>query len=394
VARGSGPAERFEAGLRQRLPAALVDVLLPAVEITIADGAVRLQAAAPHWAGVLERHGEAIRAAATAAGLTVTPARPGPGGAGGPGFAGLIPDPGNRMALAACQRAVEAPGLDHNPVYLHGPAGAGKSHLLAATADEAALALGEAAVVRLNGAELGTGLAQELADGDAPLRRALDQALLVTIDGIDGLAERPLAQEELFHLINRARDQGQQIVAAGRLAPRRLVGIEERLTTRLSWGLVVAVEAPLAETRAALLRRLAGSAAPAAEIIADLVAGHGQDGHRIVALAKRLAAGEAPPRDRPEVPVDSLIAVVAERLRLRPADIAGKRRHRPVVTARQLVLWLARRHTGHGLVAMGAFLGGRDHSTVLHALAEAERRRATDPAFRRLSDELDLAAQG
>ena len=301
-------------------------------------------------------------------------------------FTSFLQDPGNQLALTACRRAVEAPGLEHNPLYLHGPAGCGKSHLLTAIAAEYRSMLDEHAVVAFTGSDFVAREAQRLAErGSSPLRQRLDKAALIIIDAVDALANRALAQEELFHLINSALERGQQLVITGSAAPRKLAGFEDRLISRLAWGLSVAVEPPHAETRLALLRRLCDQAAndiPADELV-RLVDTFAPDMHQVVKLAERIREGDRPGASADYASFDRIVQVVAERANLRPGDLSSKRRHREVAQARQIALLLGRRLTGHSLDALGGMIGGRDHSTVLYSIRQAEERVASDPALQR-----------
>jgi chromosomal replication initiator protein len=292
-------------------------------------------------------------------------------------FGNFLRDPGNQLALAACRRVVEAPGLEHNPLYLHGAAGCGKSHLLHAVAAEFRAMLGDQAVVELTGPGFVAREAQQLAErGSTPLRERLAQAAVICFDHVDALASRALAQEELFHLINSALEHGQQLVFAGQHAPRKMPGVEDRLVTRLAWGLAVSIEAPQIETRVALLRQLAGPVAEAMapEELTRLIDTLAPDMHQVVKLVDRLAHGEKPASGTDVASFDRILQVVAERYQLRPGDIAGKRRLRQVALARQMALLLGRRLTAHSLEALGGMVGGRDHSTVLYSIRQAEER--------------------
>jgi chromosomal replication initiator protein len=179
-------------------------------------------------------------------------------------------------------------------------------------------------------------------------------------------------------------------VFAGRAAPRKLAGIEDRLVTRLAWGLAVGIEPPHSETRCALVRRLAGAAADGIENaeLAAMVDTLAPDMHQAVRLAERLAQGERPGARDEVASFDRILQVVADRFGLRPGDIAGKRRHRQIAQARQMALLLGRRLTGHSLVALGGMVGGRDHSTVLYGIRQAEERLKHDPQLSRELAEL------
>lgn len=306
------------------------------------------------------------------------------------GFRHLLVDPGNQLAVAACRRVAASPGLEHNPLFLHGPSGSGKTRLLQAVCAEIAEGLGGDGIVWMTGEELVARWAHELVARQAGgIRARLASAAVVVVDGIDPLALRDLAQEELFHLINDSRSAGRQLLFSGRSPPIRIEGLTERLATRLSWGLVEAVELPQAETLLACLRRLSPAAmARDPSELAALIDRYAQNFHQVLRLAERLDAGDDPGREPRSIPVERILAAVADHTGLRPQDIAGKSRHRAVSRARQLALLLARRLTGHSSAALGTLVGGRDHSTVLYAIRMAEERAAADPAFAREVEEL------
>lgn len=396
MARGTvNPVAGLKAHLASTLPRAVAEVLLPALTLRPTPGRMVATVPNPIWHEVFQNHaGEAARVWLAAQNLELTVISRQEIEAEqrrGQRFADFVRDPGNQVALTACRRVVEAPGLEHNPLYLHGPPGCGKSHLLSAISGEFRQMLGDQAVVALDGPGFVARDAQALAErGSTPLRLALSHAALVTVDQVEALAGRTLAQEELFHLINACLERGQQIVLAGSEAPRKLPGFEDRLVTRLSWGLAVAIEVPLIETRLALLRRLAGATANGMEAreLTRLVDALAPDMHQVARLAERLIDGEHIQTGEDLASFDRILQVVAERYELRPGDIAGKRRLRQVAQARQMALLLGRRLTAHSLVALGGMVGGRDHSTVLYSIRQAEERAAKDPDLMREISEL------
>lgn len=393
------PAAQVLARLGRELPPELAEVLLPVLRLRASGG--RLYAVLPNrmWLDAFALGAqEACASAAAACGLSLTAAAredariEAPSG----GFDSVIEDPGNRLALAAARRVVREPGLAHNPLYLHGPPGTGKSHLLAALVQEAAAAAGDDGALLVTGEDFVSRWAHALAGREAhPLQTAVAGAAVLACDGIEALAGRLLAQEQLFLLLNAALDRGQQVVVSGREPPHRLAGFEERLSTRLGWGLTVAVEPPLLETRLALLRRLSPASVEieAAELAA-LAERWGSDLHGIADLAARIERGERPGADSEEASFDRIMRAVAEAFGVRPGDITGPGQARQVVRARQAALLLGRRLTGHGLVALGGMVGGRDHSTVLYSIRRAEARLASDADFARRIAELGHAVRG
>lgn len=398
------PAQRLRSALAADLPPEIAEILLPVLTIRREDSRLLLTVPNALWAAAMRQHAlpAAERwAARVAPGTTVgvvdldgSPAEAPAQDERPHTFADFLEDPGNQIALTACRRVVEQPGLEHNPLYLHGPAGCGKSHLLQAVAGDYRQMLGDDSAVLLDGPGFVAEDAQELArratDG---LRGRLDRAAVILVDGMDALAGRDLAQEELFHVVNAALDRGAQLVFAARHAPRRLPQFADRLASRLAWGLTVGLDAPHLETRVALVRRIAGPAvadADPAEITA-LVDAQAPDMHQAVILAERLRRGgvDLAARSRPTTAsFDRIVQVVAERFGLRPGDVASKRRHSEIVHARGIALLLGRRLTGHSLEALGGMVGGRDHTTVLHALRTTEAKVAADPDLLRTVAEL------
>lgn len=378
-----------------RLPAEVTEVLLPAMVLQPAPGGVRAEARNAAWLEVWRE----LAATEAQEWLGCQPGHPtlisvagGEAATGGEvaSFDGFVADPGNQVALAAARRVVEAPGLEHNPLYLHGGSGTGKTHLLTAIVQEFRSMLGEGAAVVLDGPSFVTSHAPELARREAtPLREALAATACIAIDGIDALAGRDLAQEELFHLLNDALDRGVQVVVTGRVPPGRLTPCSERLSSRLAWGLVIGLDPPQIETRIAVVLRRGGPAARGMDPadLAALVEARAPDLHQAVALADHLAHHGSAPRSS-VVSFDRIIATVAHRYRLRPGDLTGKRRDREAAQARGIALLLGRRLTRHSLQALGGMVGGRDHATVLHALHTTEERLEQDPEIRRAYEEL------
>jgi chromosomal replication initiator protein len=384
----SGVADEVRSRLAAELPPELTEVLLPALRLRVSAG--RLHAVLPNriWLDAFKSAAlEATERAAKAAGLSLSvAAREDASTDVARTLDGFAEDPGNQLGLAACRRVVREPGLAHNPLYLHGPSGTGKSHLLAAVAAEFGVIAGEEGAALFSGDEFVATWAQALAGREPhPLKDLVESSALIACDGIDALSGRQLAQEQFFLLVNSALDRGQQVVVAGREPPHRLIDVEARLATRLGWGLTVAMERPLLETRIVVLKRLSSAAA---ELdpgeLTGLVETWAADMHGVADLAARIELGERPDAPGAEIAsFDRILQAVAQRYGVRPGDITGAGRMRQVARARQAALLLGRRLTGHSLVALGGMVGGRDHSTVLYGIHQAEQRLAEDSDFAR-----------
>ena len=299
------------------------------------------------------------------------------------GFDSFLHDPGNEFAVLACKRITEAPGVEHNPLYIYGPHGCGKTHLLSAITHEFQQLMNEEAVLHLEGPRFVNRDAHKLAERtDNDLRQDIEEAAVIVFDDVDALSNRNLAQEELFHLINNSLERGQQLVFTGTTVTQKLQ-LEDRLATRLGWGLSVGIEAPQLETRLAFLQHIVGDALSDIDQndIAQLVDTTAPNMHSIMQLADRILEGEDIFQSEDQASFDSILETVANFYNVRSGDIIGKRQTKAIARARQTVLLLGRRLTRHNLESLGGLVGGRDHSTVIYSIREAEKRTEKDELF-------------
>lgn len=300
-------------------------------------------------------------------------------------FENYLRDPGNEFALSACKRVIDAPGIEHNPLYLYGPSGCGKSHLINACKSEYEQLMGADSVLVFSGPRFVNRDAHRLAERtETDIRKNIEAAAVILFDDVDPLTNRSLAQEELFHLINNSMEKGQQLIFTGSDVPQRL-NLEERLATRLGWGLSVGIEAPLTETRLAFLQELAGDVLNDLDSneLAHVVDTTAPNMHHVMQLSERLLDGEDIMRNEDQASFDSILDSVGNHFNVRPGDIIGKRQTKDIVRARQAALLLGRRLTRHNLESLGGMVGGRDHSTVIYSIREAEKRIKNDEQFQR-----------
>lgn len=375
--------------LRRELPAAIADVLLPALTWRISKRRVTISVSNPLWREVFDQYASKLcQQTVESSGRQLTVLSPDPlensHDKRKRTFKEFLTDPGNQFALATCRSICDAPGMLHNPLYIYGPPGVGKSHLISAIVHHFHQSLGNESAVYWSGREFVDTIVHQLAQRDqGSLHPTLQQASLIAVDDLEEIGDRAVAQEELYLLINHALEMGQQLVFGSRLPPRRIAHIEDRVSTRLSWGLCIGIDPPANETKSRFLRSVAGSFADdlSSNEISNLLRNYGNDMHHVLELGKRLATGERPEFDTPRASFDRILATVADSLGIRAGDIAGKGRQRQLVQARQASLLLGRLLTNHSLVALGGMVGGRDHSTVLHSLRQAQLRIDEDAQF-------------
>jgi chromosomal replication initiator protein len=319
---------------------------------------------------------------------------------------------GNRVAHAAALAVAEAPSEAYNPLFLHGPPGLGKTHLLVAIANylrASAPGLG----VRYTTAEHFTNefvRALRSAGAEEFKRRYRDLDVLL-VDDVQFLEGKRHTEDEFFHTFNALYEGGSQLVLSADRMPSDLQTLESRLRDRFEWGLTVAVEPPNLATRLTVLRRLVNEAGVDTEgddvltelarrIDANVRQLHGAL-TRVIAhasltakpLSAELIDAVIPNvgRRRDTTPVEKIQELVAKSFGISRAELVGSTRAATPVRARQVAIYLTRELTDLSLPQIGRIYGGRDHSTVLNSIRRIEARRDEDEALAERIDELRAA---
>jgi chromosomal replication initiator protein len=305
---------------------------------------------------------------------------------------------GNRLAHGAALAVAEAPSEAYNPLFLHGPPGLGKTHLLVAVANYLK-ANAPGLSVRYTTAEsftneFVTALRHSGAEAFKARYRDIDVLL---IDDVQFLEGKPHTEEEFFHTFNALYESGSQLVLSADRIPSELSTLAARLRDRFEWGLTVPVEPPELATRLTVLRRLVREAGveiadtEALSELADRIDANVRQLHgaltRVVAhasllarpLSRELIAEVIPHGRRPEATrVEEIQDRVAEAFGISRAELVGSSRATGPLHARQVAILLTRELTDLSLPQIGRLYGGRDHSTVLNSLRRVEDRVAED----------------
>lgn len=321
----------------------------------------------------------------------------------------------NRLAHAAALAVAENPGQTYNPLFLYGPPGQGKTHLLQAIADYIRRG-GSGLRVRFTTAERFTNefVAAIQAGGTKAFKARYRDTDVLLIDDVQFLQSKVKTEEEFFHTFNALHETGSQLVLSCDRLPDDMASLEQRLRERFQAGLIAELEPPDFCTRLAILRkraqhdgleledgtldaiahRITSNARTLEGALIRVVAFHSLTGRPIDAqLADEVLAGlyPAPRSARPTKPptIDRVQQLTCEAFDVTPEDLVSAARNRRIVRARQVAMLLARRHTGATLPAIGERFGGRNHTTVMYACRTADERIQSDPATRAVVQDLE-----
>ncbi|WP_292363301.1 chromosomal replication initiator protein DnaA [Methylophaga sp. UBA1464] len=315
-------------------------------------------------------------------------------------FDNYVEGKSNQIARAASLHVAEAPGTSgYNPLFLYGGTGLGKTHLMLAVGNKIRQNNPKARVIYLSSErfvqDMITALRNNAIDQFKAHYRSADALL---IDDIQFFAKKERSQEEFFYTFNSLLEGQRQIILTCDRFPKEVENLDERLQSRLGWGLTIAIEPPELETRVAILikkaqQNLITLPDDVAFFIAKRIKSNVRDLEgalqRVMAFSRftnqplsidmaQDALKDLLALHQKLVTLESIQKTVAEYFKIRVSDLLAKKRTRSVARPRQIAMALAKELTSHSLPEIGDAFGGRDHTTVLHACRKVVELKETD----------------
>jgi len=319
-------------------------------------------------------------------------------------FSNYVTGRANQLARAAAIQVAENPGSAYNPLFIYGGVGLGKTHLLQAIGNELKLHNPDAKIRYLHAERYVSDVvkAYEHKAFDE-FKRQYHSLDLLLIDDIQFFAKKTRTQEEFFYAFNALIEAKKQIVITCDTYPKEIADVDERLRTRFSWGLTVAVEPPELEMRVAILlkkaeavnlnlpedvaffiaKQIRSSVRELEGALNRIIAMAKFTGHAIdVHLAKDALRDLIAVRGR-QVTIENIQKTVADYYKIKVAEMYSKKRTRNFARPRQIAMALSRELTNHSFPEIGEAFGGRHHTTVMHACDEIDQLRQNDHTIAR-----------
>ena len=317
-------------------------------------------------------------------------------------FDAFVEGKSNHMALAAAKQVAANPNGDYNPLFIYGGVGLGKTHLMHAVGNQILHSDRSKRIVYVHSEKFVADMVKALQLGAmSEFKEFYRNADALLIDDIQFFAGKEQSQEEFFHTFNALLDRNHQMILTCDKYPKEIDGLEERLKSRLGWGLPVIIEPPELETRAAVLLSKANSMGVAlpndrAIYIAQRIRSNIRE---LEGALKRVVANSRFSDQEIDIPfvkeslkdlfvisakmvsIDNIQKTVAEYYNIKLSDLLSKRRSRSITRPRQLAMALTKELTNHSLPEIGEAFNGRDHTTVLHACGKIKELRKEIPSL-------------
>ncbi len=330
-------------------------------------------------------------------------------------FENFIVGSSNKFAHAACLAVADRPAQAYNPLFIYGPSGLGKTHLLYAITNELKKKIGNVRVIYIKGEDFTNQMIDSLSrQAMGEFRDKYRSCDVLLIDDIQFIAGKTSTQEEFFHTFNALHEAGKQIIMTSDRPPREIKTLEDRLKTRFEWGLIADIQPPDLELRTAIIKKKADQVNVSIpdDVLSFLSENLRSNIRQIEGAIKKLGAksfltgrhvtmelarscisellGGAEPIT---VTVDKIFTSIYKKYNIKREDIVGPKRTKDIAIARHITVYIIRSVTDMSLPNIGKIIG-RDHSTVMSSIETVEKRMLQDPVFRAEMEEMVKEIRG
>src|SRR5881397_1770762 len=324
-------------------------------------------------------------------------------------FDAFVVGSSNQFAQAACQAVAELPSRAYNPLFIYGGVGLGKTHLLHAVGHQSVRLFPGMSVAYLSSERFTNELINAIRyDRNAEFRARYRTIDLLLIDDIQFISGKERTQEEFFHTFNDLYESRKQIIVSSDSSPKDIPEIEERLRSRFEWGLIADIQPPDFETRVAIIKKKAAlERVRLGDDVAYLIASRIKSNicelegslTRMIAfcaltgremgvdLAQEVL-GDLWGEEEKIITIEQIQRTVCDFYGLKLSDLKAKNRTKAIAFPRQVAMYVSRQMTHSSLSEIGRAFGGKDHTTVLHAVDKIQTLLQEDPKLRKTIDGL------
>ncbi len=326
-------------------------------------------------------------------------------------FGTFVVGTSNQFAHAAAMAVAEAPAKTYNPLFLYGGVGLGKTHLLSAIGHSVLKRNKNTRVIYISGESFTNELINSIRyEKMFEFRKKYrDSCDIFLVDDVQFIAGKERTQEEFFHTFNFLYESRKQIVLTSDRFPKDIPQLEERLRSRFEWGLIADIQAPDTETRVAILKKKADQDQillpdDVAMFLATNIRSNVRElegslirvsafsslvGSEItIDLAKEVLKNLIPDSNR-HLTIEAIQKLVADHYNIKLTELKSSRRLKTLTGPRQIAMYLCRKHVKSSFPELGMKFGGKDHSTVVHAVQKVEKKLEDDPSFRKELDSIE-----
>jgi len=325
-------------------------------------------------------------------------------------FDSFIVGPFNELAYAAAQAVVKNPQHAYNPLFFYSPSGLGKTHLIQAVGNEMKRLFPDKKILYVTAEKFTNDYVVSVQNNKAnTFRDRYRKFDVLIIDDIQFVSGKEGTQTELFHLFNTLYEQGKNIIFSSDKHPNHIIGLEDRLKTRFNAGMTIDIQEPDLESRLAIVRE---KSAPLTQLISEevilyiassitgsirelegvlnIINMHAEVKQKPITLAEVKILVKNNIKTKKIISIDTVVKLISDYYNLDERVIYEKTRRKEIVRARQIIMFILREDFNESYPSIGAKLGGKDHTTVIHSYEKINQELKTDPQLMKQLEDIRI----